>query len=690
MASKRKQDDKHLKLLREMVSKENNKTCFECNQRGPTYVDMTIGSFVCTSCSGILRGINPPHRVKSISMASYTSQEIEFLQKHGNEVCRTIWLGLYDSKSQPGPDSKEDGKVRDYLVQKYEKKRWYVEPSQAAVLAAAKAKEAETAERKSTGSTHSTPEPKPLKSLVGNAAPLRVIQPPASSQQNSKPPTLAQTANKQKSVDLLADLGGDPFASSAQPAAQASGFGQVPFGQAAQPSPFGQPAQSTSWQSSQQQQQQQSAFGQQMLFGQPAQQAAFPQPQPQAQQQQQGGFADFSQAFGGPPQTSGAFMPAPQAAPSQAAQPATNNFGAFESAFTPAPAPIPASSASVNQTAQGLQGLSLSNSTPTSGASQGTGGADKYAAFASLGDTDTASSSAGINWGGGGSIDWGGSSGGGGGSRSSSSSGIDWGTGMAKSTAQPMPVSGSLSASSLGATTTTSSAAAFGSVPFGAGVASSAQGNPFMSMSSSGATQPTSTMATNPFLGGGAPVTSMGGTAQPNGLFGVQGMQPSGGMPAQGNMMMGVPGGGAFGQVPQQQAGLGGGANMQMNGRVVPGGFPPAQMGGAGGFGMQPVSGAGGSLGFGGAGMAAMAGLQFGKMGQGQSVPAGGAGMNMAGFGQMGAPQQPAPQGQQFGAWGAAPGAAPQPTGMTPNPFMGGGFGQAQVPPKSNASNPFL
>ncbi|XP_071483096.1 uncharacterized protein [Diadema antillarum] len=688
MASKRKQDDKHLKLLREMVSKENNKTCFECNQRGPTYVDMTIGSFVCTSCSGILRGINPPHRVKSISMASYTSQEIEFLQKNGNEVCRTIWLGLYDSKSQPGPDSKEDGKVRDYLVQKYEKKRWYVEPSQAAVLAAAKAKEAENAERKSTGSTHSTPEPKPLKSLVGNAAaPLRVIQPPASSQQNSRPPTLAQTASKQKSVDLLADLGGDPFASSAQPAAQASGFGQVPFGQAAQPSPFGQPAQSTSsWQSpQQQQQQQQSAFGQQMLFGQPAQQAAFPQPQPQAQQQQQGGFADFSQAFGGPPQTSGAFMPAPQAAPSQAAQPATNNFGAFESAFTPAPAPIPASSASVNQTAQGLQGLSLSNSTPTSGASQGTGGADKYAAFASLGDTDTASSSAGINWGGGGSIDWGGSASGGG----SKSSSIDWGTGMAKSTAQPMPVSGSLSASSLGATTTTSSAAAFGSVPFGAGVASSAQGNPFMSMSSSGATQPTSTMATNPFLGGGAPVTSMGGTAQPNGLFGVQGMQPSGGMPAQGNMMMGVPGG-AFGQVPQQQAGLGAGANMQMNGRVGPGGFPPAQMGGAGGFGMQPVSGAGGNLGFGGAGMAAMAGLQFGKMGQGQPVPAGGAGMNMAAFGQMGAPQQPAPQGQQFGAWGAAPGAAAQPTGMTPNPFMGGGFGQAQVPPKSNASNPFL
>ncbi|XP_063967779.1 arf-GAP domain and FG repeat-containing protein 1-like isoform X2 [Lytechinus pictus] len=287
MASKRKQDDKHLKQLREMVSREHNKTCFECNQRGPTYVDMTIGTFVCTSCSGILRGINPPHRVKSISMASYTAAEMTFLEKNGNEVCRHIWLGLYDSKSQPGPESKEDTKVRDYLVQKYEKKRWYVEPGQAAVLAAAKAKEvAESAERKSTSSSHSTPEPKPLKSLIGsNAAPIKVSQPPGHSTSThniSKPPTLAQTANKQKSVDLLADLGGDPFASASQPA-QTGGFGQTPFGQATQQSPFGQPAQQAGFG------QQQTPFGQQAAFGQPA---------------QQGGFADFSQAFGGQPQSS--------------------------------------------------------------------------------------------------------------------------------------------------------------------------------------------------------------------------------------------------------------------------------------------------------------------------------------------------------------------------------------------------
>lgn len=52
--TRKKQDEKNLKTLRELVSLPHNKYCFDCNQRGPTYVDVTIGSFVCTKCSGML------------------------------------------------------------------------------------------------------------------------------------------------------------------------------------------------------------------------------------------------------------------------------------------------------------------------------------------------------------------------------------------------------------------------------------------------------------------------------------------------------------------------------------------------------------------------------------------------------------------------------------------------------------
>ena len=53
-SSRKKQDEKNLKTLRELGAQPQNKYCFDCNQRGPTYVDMTIGSFVCTKCSGML------------------------------------------------------------------------------------------------------------------------------------------------------------------------------------------------------------------------------------------------------------------------------------------------------------------------------------------------------------------------------------------------------------------------------------------------------------------------------------------------------------------------------------------------------------------------------------------------------------------------------------------------------------
>ncbi|XP_073769629.1 arf-GAP domain and FG repeat-containing protein 1b isoform X3 [Danio rerio] len=207
-SAKRKQEEKHLKMLREMTSLPPNRKCFDCDQRGPTYVNMTVGSFVCTTCSGILRGLNPPHRVKSISMTTFTQQEIEFLQKHSNELCKHIWLGLYDDKSSVIPDFREPQKVKEFLQEKYEKKRWYVPPEQAKVLASVQA----SISGSSASSTSSTPEvlPQPLKTLHLTKTPSN--QSPVISR--------AQSVGQEKKFDLLSDLGGDIFAA---PQAQTAG-----------------------------------------------------------------------------------------------------------------------------------------------------------------------------------------------------------------------------------------------------------------------------------------------------------------------------------------------------------------------------------------------------------------------------------------------------------------------------------
>ncbi|KAL7825041.1 hypothetical protein AOLI_G00322480 [Acnodon oligacanthus] len=213
-SAKRKQEEKHLKLLREMTSLAPNRKCFDCDQRGPTYANMTVGSFVCTSCSGILRGLNPPHRVKSISMTTFTQQEIEFLQKHGNEVCKQIWLGLYDDRTSAIPDFREPQKVKEFLQEKYEKKRWYVPPEQAKVVASVHA----SISGSSASSTSSTPEVRPLKTLLGETAPALHL----SRNTPSQSPVVSRTqlTQQDRKFDLLSDLGGDIFAA---PPSQSAG-----------------------------------------------------------------------------------------------------------------------------------------------------------------------------------------------------------------------------------------------------------------------------------------------------------------------------------------------------------------------------------------------------------------------------------------------------------------------------------
>uniref|UniRef100_A0A8C5MFY0 Arf-GAP domain-containing protein n=1 Tax=Leptobrachium leishanense TaxID=445787 RepID=A0A8C5MFY0_9ANUR len=221
-SAKRKQEEKHLKLLREMTSLPHNRKCFDCDQRGPTYANMTAGAFVCTSCSGILRGLNPPHRVKSISMTTFTQQEIEFLQKHGNDVCKQIWLGLFDERSSSVTDFRDQQKVKEFLQEKYEKKRWYVPPKQARVVATVHA----TISGSSASSASSTPEVKPLKTLLGDSAPSLQLNKGTPSQSPVVSRNQAQQHHQpqeKKPFDLLGDLGADIFATPApQPSATAN------------------------------------------------------------------------------------------------------------------------------------------------------------------------------------------------------------------------------------------------------------------------------------------------------------------------------------------------------------------------------------------------------------------------------------------------------------------------------------
>lgn len=194
---------------------------------------MTIGSFVCTSCSGILRGLNPPHRVKSITMTTFTPEEIEQIKNKGNEFCKYVWLGLYDSRCPMEPETRDEQRTRDLMIQKYERKRWYVDPELALQRMHAdqaqqgRAVPAAQPQPQPNHVPHSNsavmPDTKPLSSLLGkNSLPLVIHKSQPTTPSSATWPTpissaVATTTSSQpmfkSNVDIFSAFNSDPFSS---------------------------------------------------------------------------------------------------------------------------------------------------------------------------------------------------------------------------------------------------------------------------------------------------------------------------------------------------------------------------------------------------------------------------------------------------------------------------------------------
>lgn len=72
--------------------------------------------------------MTPPHRVKSISMATFTAEEIDLIKSRGNDYCKRVWMGLHEGSNST--ELRDEQTIRDFMVDKYERKRYYLEPSQ--------------------------------------------------------------------------------------------------------------------------------------------------------------------------------------------------------------------------------------------------------------------------------------------------------------------------------------------------------------------------------------------------------------------------------------------------------------------------------------------------------------------------------------------------------------------------------
>ncbi|CAN1331245.1 Probable ADP-ribosylation factor GTPase-activating protein AGD14 [Linum perenne] len=122
MASRVKEDEKNERTIRGLLKLPENRRCINCNSLGPQYVCTNFWTFVCTTCSGIHREFT--HRVKSISMAKFTSQEVAALQEGGNKRARDVLLKDWDPQRNSTPDSSNVDRLRDFIKHVYVDKRY--------------------------------------------------------------------------------------------------------------------------------------------------------------------------------------------------------------------------------------------------------------------------------------------------------------------------------------------------------------------------------------------------------------------------------------------------------------------------------------------------------------------------------------------------------------------------------------
>ncbi|GMI79004.1 ARF-GAP domain 14, ARF GAP-like zinc finger-containing protein ZIGA4 [Hibiscus trionum] len=113
----RRQEERNEKIIRGLMKLPPNRRCINCNSVSPQYVCTNFWTFVCMTCSGIHREFT--HRVKSVSMSKFISEEVEALQNGGNQRARDIYLKDWDLQRQRLPDSSNANKIREFIKNVY-------------------------------------------------------------------------------------------------------------------------------------------------------------------------------------------------------------------------------------------------------------------------------------------------------------------------------------------------------------------------------------------------------------------------------------------------------------------------------------------------------------------------------------------------------------------------------------------
>lgn len=114
-------DEKIIMELKKLSKLDFNKTCCECPERMPGYVNLSHKTFVCTKCAGVLRDLQ--FKIKGISMSKFTQEDLNGMASGGNAAHNAVYLAKWSSRD-PLPTGQDLGRIKDHIRAKYIDMRW--------------------------------------------------------------------------------------------------------------------------------------------------------------------------------------------------------------------------------------------------------------------------------------------------------------------------------------------------------------------------------------------------------------------------------------------------------------------------------------------------------------------------------------------------------------------------------------
>ncbi|KAI9353326.1 hypothetical protein DFJ73DRAFT_642244, partial [Zopfochytrium polystomum] len=127
-------NDKHTRILKELMQRSDNRRCADCRKKGtfpllsrspdpradPRWASWNLGIFVCIRCSGVHRSMGTHiSKVKSADLDTWTPEQIENMIKWGNAKANFYWEGELPPNFEP-PESGMDQWIRA----KYDRKQY--------------------------------------------------------------------------------------------------------------------------------------------------------------------------------------------------------------------------------------------------------------------------------------------------------------------------------------------------------------------------------------------------------------------------------------------------------------------------------------------------------------------------------------------------------------------------------------